>query len=58
MSGRKGRVAEEKPVVGIPLVVVVEPVDVGIPLAVVVAVGVEHLYLAPSVTPPIEFSLG
>ena len=50
--------AKEEPVVGVPLVVVVEPVDVGVPLAVIVAVGVERLYLAPSVTLPIEYSSG
>ncbi len=40
-----GRVAEEKPVVGVPLVVVVEPADAGAPPAVVVAAGAEHDYL-------------
>ncbi len=51
--------AEDDTVLGIPPVVVVEPVDVGVPPAVI-AVDVENqdaLCHAPSISPPFEYSM-
>lgn len=53
-------IADEQAILGIPPIVVVEPIDVGPPLSIV-AIDVEHrdaLYRAPSVSPPLEFSQG